>query len=370
MATQKQFEANLLNSKSSTGPSPEGCTRSRLNSTRHGLAGRSSDVEAASSGEFAERRALWKDLYRPADPGAEFALDNAVAASLRLERCRRALDDLTVAASARAELTWDEDQAVEAATVAGRLAKDPVRASRELRSTLAGVALLLEFWDGLAAALEKGGDWSEVERSMALDLLGVAPNLRAHRTKLDPPGDIDPVVYHQAVVRDEVDRLERIKAGSLVTLDEIERDQVIGGDVTMASKPARLVMRYERDAWRQLREAMKVLQAPKPEVESPRLPTAKLPPPPKSAPPPAPEPARPSTHDLGRLFPGLDVGPNWLEELEKRIGPEAIDERRARVIAELDELEAEMASGKPGATERTQIAGRPSRVGAGNRPIA
>jgi hypothetical protein len=363
MATDKQIEANLRNSAKSTGPSPEGCNRSRLNSTRHGLAGKSADVEAAS-GEFAQRRALWKDLYRPADPGADFALDNAVAASLRLERCRRALDDLTVAASARAELVWDEDQAVEAATVAGKLAKDPVLASRKLRSTLAGVGLLVEFWLGLAAALEGGSDWSEVERSMALDLLGVAPDLRAHRTRIDAPAGLDPVAYHQALVRDEVERLERVKEGSLVQLDEIEREQMIEGDVAMATKSAKLVMRYERDAWRQYREAMKVLQAPKPELESPRLA------PPTSASPPAPEPARPRTHDLSRLFPGLDVGPDWLGELEKRIGPEAINERRARVAAEIAGFAVGRDSGEPRATERSQIAGRPGAIGAGNRPVA
>jgi hypothetical protein len=57
MATQRQIEANQRNSMRSTGPSESGKLRSRLNSTKHGLAGESAEVEAALSSAFEERRA-------------------------------------------------------------------------------------------------------------------------------------------------------------------------------------------------------------------------------------------------------------------------------------------------------------------------
>ncbi len=143
------------------------------------------------SPEFVERRALWAAEQGPVVEAANFALDRVVAATFRIERCERALDDVIVETRKRAQLAWDQDRAVEAATSYGRLGRDPVLASRQLQTTLAGAGLMIEAWSGLLAALEVG-DWSEAAASKALDLLGVAPDLRSGRTMIDAPEELRP----------------------------------------------------------------------------------------------------------------------------------------------------------------------------------
>jgi hypothetical protein len=268
MASEKQIAANLQNSKLSSGPkSTHGKMRSASNSTKHGLASQSPDIEAEFSPEFLDRRARWGAEQNPEGEAAEFALDRAVAATFRIERCEHALNEHIATVQQRAKLTWVEDQAVEAAAIFARLGKDPILASRQLQTTLAGVVLLMETWLLLAGLLEPGKDWSESERSRALDLLGIDPDLRNGRTPIDAPEGTDPVVLHEALALDELDRLESLRDQSLIPLDEMDQRQAMKGDIAMLSKPAKLLLRYEREAWNHFNKSMKEVKNPTPPVE-------------------------------------------------------------------------------------------------------
>ena len=207
---------------------------------------------------------------------------------------------------------------------------------------MAGVALLIEAWLALAAVSEEGRDWSESERSRALDLLGIAADLRIGRTPvdgdLDDPGMQDLLACRRALALEEVERLEALRDEALAPLDDLDRRQALAGDVSMLSGPARLLLRYERDAWRRHREAMGQLRSPSP----PAPPAAVIvaPPPAAVEPPevrdkPAPS-AGPSFEERRRAlqaeaapyrrqvtdrltamgFVGEDA---WLEELERRL---------------------------------------------------
>jgi hypothetical protein len=366
MATERQIESNRRNAARSTGPKTEaGKARSRANATRHGLAGESADVEMGLSAEFEGRRAMWAAEQKPVGEAAGWALDRAVAASLRIERCERAMEEVTATARERARLAWDQDRAVEAATVAARLAEDPALVSRQLQASLAGVGLLVEAWLGLAATLDAGGDWSESEALRALDLLGVAADLRSGPTPIDGPDGADPVAFRRALAIEELDRLEALRDEAMIPLDEMERRLAITGDVALLSKSANLVLRYERDAWRRYRESIREVQAPAP----PPVVVAPVP-----APAPAPTPAslrRPEVHEravahsssfeeerralleaaaplrsgvIDRLVSmGLDDESAWIEELERR--------NEARGPA------------RPLATERTRSGGTPVNPG-------
>jgi hypothetical protein len=149
-ASAAQIKANQANAARSSGPkTEEGKARSRLNATKHGLAGESAAAEAATSPEFEDRRAKWAAEQNPVGEAGNWALDRVVAATFRIERCEQTIDQITTDVQNRAALAWEQDQAVEAARIAGRLARDPVLASRLLQTTLAGVGLLIEAWLGI-----------------------------------------------------------------------------------------------------------------------------------------------------------------------------------------------------------------------------
>jgi hypothetical protein len=271
-------------------------------------------------------------------------LDRVVAATFRIERCEQAMNELTVTASQRATLVWDEDRAVEAAKIFARLAKDPVLASRQLQTTLAGATLLLDAWLGLGATLIAGKDWSESEASRALDLLGVAVDLRSARTLIDDPEGGDAVAFRRSLVGEEIDRLEALTNEALIPLDTLERRQAMKGDIALLSRPAKLILRYERDAWKRYWDSMKELknqaQAPPPAVVEPSK-VSEGP----AAPPPVPNRVEDSdqldTMDL------VDED-EWLDALERRV--DALTAGGSRVAS---------GSSRALTPERTQFAGGP-----------
>jgi hypothetical protein len=359
MATEKQIAANRANSMLSTGPSEESRTRTRFNAVKHGMAGESATVEAAGDA-FADRRGKWAAIFGPADDHGDWALDQMVASSLRIEKCGRTLDGLAVAERVRARLAWGQDRAVEAATIAARLSRDPVLVSRQLETTLDGVRLLLDAWSALAEPLEAGRDWSDDEVSKALDLLGVDPDHRSGRTPIEPPEGVDGFEFRKAVTLDEIERLEAVRDEVMAPLDEMNRRLAMEGDTALLSKPAKLVLRYERDAWRRYHEALKVLQGPKPEptplpepapIVAPRVVAAR--PAPVAEPPAAPgrneansgesfaEDRRELLGQAARFLSrfthlpapiGLDDDSEWLEEVERRPDARATERSQFRPV--------------------------------------
>jgi hypothetical protein len=333
-----------------------------LNAVKHGMAGELAEVEAMASAAFDERRAKWGEEFQPVGEAGEWALDRAVAASLRIERCERAIDEILVAGSERARLAWDQDRAVEAAIVFGRLARDPVLASRQLQTTFAGVELLIEAWLGLASTLQVG-DWSEAEVSRALDLLGMSPDGRSCLTPVDDPEGGNAVAFRRLLTFKEIERLESLRDEVMAPLEDLEQRQAIAGNVALLSKPAKLVLRYERDAWHRYRESMKQIQGPaKAEVPAIEVPAVEVPVPRVEVPPARkPEARKAAEVDSGRSFeeereellalvaPLREMLGGRFEELALGAGPDWLDELEAR----LDAADAR-------ATERTQSVGGPS----------
>ena len=270
MATERQIAANRQNAAKSCGPkTEEGKARSRANATTHGMTAQL--VEADDSPEFLERRAKRAAEHKPVGDSANWALDRAVAASLRIDRCERAFDQVVATSRERALHSWDEDRSAEAASLASGLARDPVLVSRRLQTSLAGVELLIQAWLGLIAPLGEGRDWSESERSRALDLLGSDPDFRSGRTVVDPGAEDRPIPFRLDLAFGEVERLERLRDESMVPLDDSDRRRALRGDVAMLSKPAKLVLRYEREAWRHYREAMAQVHEPAKAPEPPKV---------------------------------------------------------------------------------------------------
>ena len=201
-------------------------------------------------------------------------------------------------------------------------------ASRQLMTSLAGVGLLLEAWVGLAAKLRHEGDWSESERSHALDLMGVSGDSRPSWTMVDAPEGVDAVAFRLDVALGEIERLEALRDEAMAPLDEMERAQAMAGHSALLSKSAALILRYERDAWKRYRESIAEVRQPDP---SPAV----VEPPPPPPPPLEVAPVEPEL-EAGDDLDGADEDA-WLDAMERR-------------------LEV-LAAARPLATERTQFAG-------------
>jgi hypothetical protein len=301
MATSRQIEANQRNATRSTGPKTEiGKARSRANALKHGLTGEG--VVDSETEAFRARRESWAAEYRLQGEAANWQMDRLVEASLQLDRCNTALNQTLAEHRGRAFHSWDSDRSIEAAQTAASLARKPGWTTRKLQTSWHGCELLIEVWERLGQALEAAGDWSESDRSTVLDLLGLPPLLRAGRTPLDAPsGNVD-IAHLRNLVRNEVARLEE-SLERFAVLDDMERCHAEEGSTGLLSKPAQLILRYERDAWRHYDAAAHALGRPT-QAESPARPPAKAPTPPH-----APRPSSPPRPVTSPNFPEQPSAP-------------------------------------------------------------
>jgi hypothetical protein len=107
-----------------------------------------------------------------------------------------------------------------------KLAKDPARVAPALRGCKQGADWLRERWEALGEILENQGGWTDEQRRLAYDLLGVPPALRDGSDMLPPPEDVDGLA---AVVAARVAGLEEDCAAVLDELDAAERAMAMGG---------------------------------------------------------------------------------------------------------------------------------------------
>lgn len=321
MATERQIEANRRNATLSTGPkTEEGKAASRANATRHGLASESTEVELGLSEAFEARRKDWAAHYRPTGPLESWKLDRAVVASLRIERCERAMEAVLESAEARAVLHWDEDRAREASQTASKLPRNPALYARKLRADRQGTLILIDWWGRLDAILTGGEEWTEEQSSLAMDMLGVPRCLRSGGRPIDPPDGTSPLLFRRELIEREVNGLRALLSDGLVVLDTIERDQAVEGVTNLMTPEARLVLRYEREAWRRYRESVRDLGTGEPS----EAPPAATPAPTRD---PAPAPAVISVESAEELDePDSDFDPEDLsiepEEITARVREE------------------------------------------------
>lgn len=265
MATAKQIEANRLNAQKSTGPrSGDGKSISRLNATTHGLAAVLPETLTASEesqAEFESHKAMWRRELRPVGVLQEQLFEQVVVDSIRVERCQKTFFALCSLHAQRARDQWDFDRRLEAESLAAGLAKRPAMVAAKLALTPHGCDTLVSLWRGLKSSLERHRTWTENQRSLALDLLGIHPHLRDAETPIDP-AEGDEYEARSQVVESEIARVISARERTLA-LDASERamaEQTLGVEFT---KPAQLIDRYERNAFRRYQLAWKGLQEAK-----------------------------------------------------------------------------------------------------------
>ena len=255
MATVRQIAANRQNATRSTGPrTREGKETSRGNALKHGLAGKGIVLPDEETQAAKVRAAEWGPCFKPSGEFELWLVEVVATESVRIDLCFTKDIQIREAKARRAAACWEEDRRAEVEKLASRIAKRPEIVARELRRSAQGVDLLIERWECLADAVARTGDWDESQRSMALDLLGVAHVLRSGRTALDAPEGRDVASWLTELADRELKRL----LGRRPALDELdgydEAKAIMGLDVRPDPELNRL-RRYEAGCKRRLQWA-------------------------------------------------------------------------------------------------------------------
>jgi hypothetical protein len=211
-------------------------------------------LPADEADEMARRLEFWRRDLRPEGLYHEWVLRLLVIATLRLDRDTAHESALLNLEAHRALLRWDDDRRLQAEELGNRLARNPAVISRKLAATLQGGHWLMGRWQALASLADSGTPWDDAQRSLAFDLLGVAPDgyLRGCRASFDPePGSDRPAAAVQAALaRREIDRLETACDTVLGPLDAEEHELAEAG---LWAAPSREVLRLCREQARWMR---------------------------------------------------------------------------------------------------------------------
>jgi len=255
MASLRQIRANQLNALMSTGPTTdEGKAVARRNALRHGLAGSGIVLPEDEAEAVNERWAQWHSSLKPDDAYSDWMVERIACSAIRLERCEHHERALLELRSARAGRDWDLERQLAAESLGEALPGSPARVALELRRTGAGCSWLKSRWEALGAVLGAGKAWDEAQRSLALDLLGTPPALRAAPTPADAES---PALC--ALVAAELARLAAIDPRSLAEADADDRTAAELGFGPVDRELA-LIRRYGRSLTRQIGEFRRQLK--------------------------------------------------------------------------------------------------------------
>ena len=176
MATSEaRINANRLNSLKSRGPSsPEGKSRSRENSLKHGLTGAGIVVADRDSAEVERRKVAFQAELNPRSEVGKALVRQMAILSVRMDR---SADRETAAIAERvrhAKEDFDRDRLDEADRLLDLLPENPRSFLRKLRNSPEGVEALIAAWQDLKADLLRDYRplWTASHRERAENLTG------------------------------------------------------------------------------------------------------------------------------------------------------------------------------------------------------
>jgi hypothetical protein len=258
--SQKRIDANRRNAMRSTGPkSAEGKEKSRRNSLVHGLAGAGVVVAEREMNALADRVAMWSASLCPVDAFEMGLVETIAVESLRIERCRVEEDLARDFRARRAGHCWGDERKAVVAKAARALGRRPAETAMVLASSAPGCDWLIDRWRMLGFALDKAGEWTDEQRNMALDMLGVAADLRDLETPIDAPEDLDAIQFRQALVDDQLERLIGRKEETLDDIEDDLREATALGYAVDLDPALTLIRRYEAASFRRMRWALDLL---------------------------------------------------------------------------------------------------------------
>ena len=266
MASDAQISANRENAQKSTGPTTlEGKAQSRLNATTHGLAGAYVAISSTSPERLALRIAQWSDGRAPQTERERWLVETIAIATIRIDLCHDEENALRETDSQRAAILWDEERRVDAEQLGAKLHRNPGLMVAKLKRNVQGCAWLRERWESLESLAETG-DWDASQRALALDMLAVPRELREHCLHI--PAGPDRAALTK-LARREIDKIDATIEKGLELLDRREQECAVAGLMFIASAGARLIRRYEAEAWKRFWWAERELKACRKPTEVP-----------------------------------------------------------------------------------------------------
>jgi hypothetical protein len=243
-------EGRSSSKKRGGGPRTDpGKLRSRASSFHHGFRAKvvfSDDMAEA----IRQRKAMLAEQFRPQTEYQRSLISDMAVARVKLDRAEELMPGNADRVVERALNFWDHDQQTAALNLAARLPKDPARFAHLLAGTKHGAVLMIERWDTLAQIARSCGDWDEVQRRMALDLLGIPNELQAGCAAIAPPGDKEALV---ALATGQAERLRTMIDALLEDQNAQNQADTIAG--LLVASDTKLLRTYERAARRDYDQA-------------------------------------------------------------------------------------------------------------------
>ncbi len=217
------------------------------------------------------RTAELVEQFEPRSPYEFWLIRQMALAAARLDRCAEmSIVDLQRGID-RAGPCWDDDRRAAVDDLGARLPKDPARVARALRRVRQGADWLIERWEALGEILGTNGRWSDDQRRLAFDLLGVPADLRDGSVKVPPADDAAGLA---ALVSRQVADLRVRQEDYLDESDEAERGMAAWGMPLEEDPITARLRKYERscrgDLNRALAELRKVREGASPSGEPAR----------------------------------------------------------------------------------------------------
>lgn len=295
-------------------PRPAAGSRSRENSTRHGLSGAGVVMPETLRIVLDRRRVEYVAQYDPQDRRDWDLIELAALGFARFEEAQSLQQNRARLRAETAVNQWPLLRTSDTRERVKRLPTAPDRVVADLTLSLGGVEWMLQEWRYLLFAIEKIGDWTPAQADRARDLAGV-PRIHRH---LDPQrthgGSIDD---RKALVLKQIHMLEELMNDSdLIHRDAVIRQEIIDGAGLSHDPGLDRLSLYERRALRMYEKAIRELQE--------RL------------------DARTTTTSTESGTGGADarssVVPPFASELDPDEYRRAIDDPRAIALVELDEI--------------------------------
>jgi hypothetical protein len=253
-ASDRKVEANRRNSQNSTGPRTEaGKQRTRANAVKHGLSGEGVVVPPSDTAAVAKRMEEWRPEYRVDSPTKEWAFEQLVVSSIRMNKCQDEQFSIDHYDKHRALLAWEVDQEASAALLGDRLARKPELVSKQLRQSKYGCQWLLEQWSDLKSVLDSGESWNDEQVKRAYDLIGLPLHDRESLAPLDDPAGF---------VENTCTYLRELIADRYEYIDNLERTNAEDGNPGKPNKKILQLRRYEAACVKRFLAAQEILGAP------------------------------------------------------------------------------------------------------------